>query len=260
MAIFGDPFRRFLLSPPTYRIFPGSTALMDWLETPNSHIFKINVPGYSKEEIKVQVEDGNVLVIRAEGGGKEREKEESQGKDTVWHVAERGAGRGDFSREIELPENVKVDQIKAQVENGVLTVVVPKDSTPKPNKWVVLGYAAAAEAIMILFLTLPGLDFLRKGLISVIQKLLKPFLSVVPFCIFLLMDIYWKYETRPSCESHTCSPSEHLLHEKSIMKSQRNVLLIFSALIFYWLLYSVTGLVVRLDQLNKRLDMLKSRD
>ncbi|GMP32489.1 hypothetical protein CsSME_00006222 [Camellia sinensis var. sinensis] len=117
MAIFGDPFRRFLLSPSTYRIFPGSTALMD-----------------CKEEIKVQVEDGNVLVIRAEGGGKEREKEESQGKDTVWHVAERGAGRGDFSREIELPENVKVDQIKAQVENGVLTVVVPKDSTPKPNK------------------------------------------------------------------------------------------------------------------------------
>ncbi|KAI8017909.1 hypothetical protein LOK49_LG04G01506 [Camellia lanceoleosa] len=113
---------------------------------------------------------------------------------------------------------------------------------------------------MVLFLTLPGLDFLRKGLISVIQKLLKPFLSVVPFCIFLLMDIYWKYETRPSCESHTCSPSEHLLHEKSIMKSQRNVLLIFSALIFYWLLYSVTGLVVRLDQLNKRLDLLKSRD
>lgn len=79
----------------------------------------------------MQVEDGNILVVRAEGAG----KEESQGKDkdVVWHVAERGGGRGDFSREIELPENGKLDQIKAQVENGVLTIVVPKDSSPKPS-------------------------------------------------------------------------------------------------------------------------------
>ncbi|KAL6993253.1 hypothetical protein U1Q18_011368 [Sarracenia purpurea var. burkii] len=131
MALFGDPFRRFFWSPSIYRTLPGSTALMDWFETPNAHIFKINVPGYGKEDIKVHVDDGNVLVIRAEGG---KEKEESQGKDTVWYVAERGGGRGDFSREIELPENVKVEQIKAQVENGVLTIVVPKDSSPKPNK------------------------------------------------------------------------------------------------------------------------------
>lgn len=81
----------------------------------------------------MQVEGGNVLVVRAEGAG----KEESQGKDKdgVWHVAERGGGgRGDFSREIELPENVKLDQIKAQVENGVLTIVVPKDSSPKLSR------------------------------------------------------------------------------------------------------------------------------
>ncbi|XAR73556.1 hypothetical protein NMG60_11007557 [Bertholletia excelsa] len=129
MALFGDPFRRLLWSPPIYRNLPGSTALMDWLESPNAHMFKINVPGYNKEDIKVHVEEGNVLVIRAEGA-----KGESPEKDTVWHVAERGPGNGDFSREIELPENVKVDQIKAHVENGVLTVVVPKNSTPKPSK------------------------------------------------------------------------------------------------------------------------------
>uniref|UniRef100_A0A5B7BL85 Uncharacterized protein n=1 Tax=Davidia involucrata TaxID=16924 RepID=A0A5B7BL85_DAVIN len=130
MAFFGDPFRRSFWSPPIYRTLPGSTALMDWLESPNAHIFKINVPGYKKEDIKVQVEDGNILVIKAEGGGEEF----SQGKDTVWHLAERGTGKGDFSREIELPENVKVDQIKAQVENGVLIIFVPKDSSPKPSK------------------------------------------------------------------------------------------------------------------------------
>ncbi|KAF8389960.1 hypothetical protein HHK36_024480 [Tetracentron sinense] len=127
-------------------------------------------------------------------------------------------------------------------------------------EWVVLGYAAAAEAIMVILLTLPGLDRLRKGLIAVTRNLLKPFLSVVPFCLFLLMDIYWKYETRPSCEGQSCTPTEHLRHQKSIMKSQRNALLIAFALIFYWLLFSVTNLAVRLEQLNQRVDKCKANE
>ncbi|XP_048229460.1 15.7 kDa heat shock protein, peroxisomal [Ricinus communis] len=128
-GIYSHPFRRLFLNPPIFREWSGSTALLDWLETSSAHIFKLNVPGYSKEEIKVQVEEGNILHIKAEVG-----KEEERGKDIVWHVAERGTGKRNFSREIELPENVKVDQIKAQVENGVLTIVVPKDSAPKPSK------------------------------------------------------------------------------------------------------------------------------
>ncbi|RXH68485.1 hypothetical protein DVH24_030818, partial [Malus domestica] len=88
------------------------------------------IPPYSrKEDIKGQIEEGNILQMKGEGG-KERE-EAHAAKDTVWHVAERGTGKGDFSREIALPENVKVDQIKAQVENGVHTIVVPKDTTPQ---------------------------------------------------------------------------------------------------------------------------------
>ncbi|XP_047333184.1 uncharacterized protein LOC124936709 [Impatiens glandulifera] len=128
-------------------------------------------------------------------------------------------------------------------------------------EWVVLGYAAAAEAIMVLLLTIPGLNALRKGLVAVTRNLLKPFLSIVPFCLFLLMDIYWKYETRPNCESSdSCTPTEHLRHQKSIMKSQRNALLIAAALTFYWLLYSVTHLVVRVEQLNQRVQRLKNQE
>ncbi|XP_050270038.1 15.7 kDa heat shock protein, peroxisomal [Quercus robur] len=129
-AFFGYPFRRFFLSPTIFREWSGSTVLMDWLESPNAHIYKINVPGYSKDNIKVQIEDGNVLHIKGEGG----KEEQHNAKDTVWLVAERGTGKEEFSREIELPENVKVDQIKAQVENGVLTITVPKDTTQKSSK------------------------------------------------------------------------------------------------------------------------------
>lgn len=80
----------------------------------------------------MQIEEGNVLSIRGE-----RLKEEKEGKENlVWHVAEREAfsGKGEFLRRIELPENVKVDPIKAHVENGLLTVVVPKDTSPKSSK------------------------------------------------------------------------------------------------------------------------------
>ncbi|KAL8150754.1 hypothetical protein V2J09_020562 [Rumex salicifolius] len=126
-------------------------------------------------------------------------------------------------------------------------------------EWVMLGYAAGAEAIMVLLLTIPGLDSLRKGLIAVTRNLLKPFLSIVPFCLFLLMDIYWKYENRPSCEADSCTPTEFLRFQKSIMKSQRNALLIAAALVFYWILYSVTALLVKMDELNQRIERMKSR-
>ncbi|XP_072952845.1 uncharacterized protein [Typha angustifolia] len=128
-------------------------------------------------------------------------------------------------------------------------------------EWVVLGYAAGAEAIMLLLLTLPGFDGLRRGMIAAVRSALKPMLSVIPFCLFLLLDIYWKYETRPTCDQeHACTPAEHLRHQKSIMKSQRNALLIAAALILYWLLFSVTSLVVRLEQLNQRVEKLKRQE
>lgn len=85
------------------------------------------------------MEEGNILVIKAEGKKEVLEGSgEGKEKDVVWHVAERGVGitgkAAGFSREIELPEDVKVDQIKASVENGVLTVMVPKDTAPKHSK------------------------------------------------------------------------------------------------------------------------------
>lgn len=116
----GSPFRRLLYARP----YASATAAMDWLETPTSHIIKINVPGLGKDDVKVQVEDGNVLSVRAAA----KEKSEEEKAETVWHVAERG--KPEFAREVALPEHVKVEQIRAGVENGVLTVVVPKEPAP----------------------------------------------------------------------------------------------------------------------------------
>ncbi|RLN19639.1 17.9 kDa class I heat shock protein-like [Panicum miliaceum] len=100
-------------------------ARIDWKETPEAHVFKADVPGLKKEEVKVEVEDGNVLQISGE-----RNKEQEEKTDT-WHRVERSSGR--FLRRFRLPENAKTEQISASMENGVLTVTVPKEEVKKPD-------------------------------------------------------------------------------------------------------------------------------
>ncbi|CAO2834462.1 unnamed protein product [Amaranthus hypochondriacus] len=98
---------------------------IDWKETPEAHIFKADLPGVKKEEVKVEVEDGRVLQISGE-----RSKEQEE-KNDKWHRVERSSGK--FMRRFRLPENAKMDEIKANMENGVLTVTVPKNEEKKPE-------------------------------------------------------------------------------------------------------------------------------
>uniref|UniRef100_A0ACD5WZK4 Uncharacterized protein n=1 Tax=Avena sativa TaxID=4498 RepID=A0ACD5WZK4_AVESA len=117
----------FLSSPRTSSsetaAFAG--ARIDWKETPEAHVFKADVPGLKKEEVKVEVEDGNILQISGE-----RNKEQEEKTDT-WHRVERSSGK--FLRRFKLPENAKAEQVKASMENGVLTVTVPKEEVKKPD-------------------------------------------------------------------------------------------------------------------------------
>ncbi|XP_057442477.1 18.2 kDa class I heat shock protein-like [Lotus japonicus] len=129
-----DPFSQELWDP--FEGFPVSnssacetTAIantrVDWKETPEAHVFSVDLPGLKKEEVKVEVEDGSVLQISGE-----RSREQEQ-KDDKWHRVERSSGK--FMRRFRLPENAKMDQVKAAMENGVLTVTVPKEEEKKPE-------------------------------------------------------------------------------------------------------------------------------
>ncbi|OAY79302.1 16.0 kDa heat shock protein, peroxisomal [Ananas comosus] len=133
-VFFGSPFRRLFWSPSVLGEWRGSSAAgaMDWIETPSSHILKINVPGFGRDDIKVQLEEGNVLSIRGEGSSSSAAGKEEASKEWEWHVAERG--KGEFAREIALPDNAKAENIKASVDNGVLTIVIPKEPIPAKPK------------------------------------------------------------------------------------------------------------------------------
>ncbi|KAI4299473.1 hypothetical protein L6164_032933 [Bauhinia variegata] len=130
-----DPFQDFpfisstALSAPRSELASETAAIantrIDWKETPEAHVFKADLPGLKKEEVKVEIEDGNVLQI---SGQRSREKED---KNDTWHRVERSSGQ--FLRRFRLPENAKVDHVKASMENGVLTVTVPKQEIKKPD-------------------------------------------------------------------------------------------------------------------------------
>nr|GMD24282.1 18.1 kDa class I heat shock protein-like [Ipomoea batatas]GMD67136.1 18.1 kDa class I heat shock protein-like [Ipomoea batatas] len=121
-----DPFEGlFSPSSPASEASAFAAARVDWKETPEAHIFKADLPGVKKEEVKVEVEDGRVLQI---SGERSKEKEE---KNDKWHRIERSSGK--FLRRFRLPENAKMDEVKAGMENGVLTVTVPKIQVKKPE-------------------------------------------------------------------------------------------------------------------------------
>ncbi|XP_072974754.1 16.9 kDa class I heat shock protein 3-like [Typha angustifolia] len=130
---FWDPFDGFPFNPlsfPRPSSSPTETsafasARIDWKETPNAHVFKADLPGLKKEEVKVEVEEGNVLVV---SGERTREQEE---KTDTWHRVERSGGK--FLRRFRLPENAKMEEAEADMENGVLTVTVPKAELKKPE-------------------------------------------------------------------------------------------------------------------------------
>nr|XP_010910937.1 uncharacterized protein LOC105036913 [Elaeis guineensis] len=126
--------------------------------------------------------------------------------------------------------------------------------------WVLLGYAVAAEAVMLLLLTIPGLESLRVGLVTAVRGTLKPLLLLLPLCLFLMVQVYWQCVCWPAVASeHGCTHSDNLQHEKSLVESNLNAILIATAFLLYWLLFSITNLLVRVHQLGQQLETLKMK-
>ena len=132
-----DPFSLDVWDPLKDFQFPSSlsstshdnsafvSTRVDWRETPEAHVFKADLPGLKKEEVKVEIEDDRVLQISGE------RSYEKENKNDTWHRVERSSGK--FMRRFRLPENAKMDHVKASMENGVLTVTVPKEEVKKAD-------------------------------------------------------------------------------------------------------------------------------
>lgn len=130
-----DPFsimRDLMRFDPFGVMMPFQAAERMWTpqfevrETNDAFLFTADVPGLKEDDLEVHL-TGNRLAI---SGKREREEEEREG-DTVY-AYERSFGS--FHRAFTLPDNADTDHVRAELEKGVLTLVVPKRPGAQPKK------------------------------------------------------------------------------------------------------------------------------
>jgi HSP20 family protein len=91
---------------------------VDILENEKGYEVNLAVPGLTKEDFKIDLND-NFLTISGE------RKFTKEKKDNNLHVVE--TQYGNFSRSFSLPENVDASKIQASYNNGILEIFIPKD-------------------------------------------------------------------------------------------------------------------------------------
>ncbi|MFN2439556.1 MAG: Hsp20/alpha crystallin family protein [Chitinophagaceae bacterium] len=92
------------------------------------------VPGYKKEDFKVNIDD-DVLTISAE-----KKSESTENGDNNKQYSRREYSYSSFTRSFRLPENAKDDEISASYNDGILKLTIPKtENQVKAKKEIPIG-------------------------------------------------------------------------------------------------------------------------
>ncbi len=117
-----DPFREMA---PSFVETAAFAPAFDVKETAEGYQFRADVPGVLDKDIEV-TRTGNRLTV---SGKRESEKEQ---KGDTFYACERTYGS--FMRAFTLPEGIDGEHIRAELKDGVLTVLVPKTPAAQPQK------------------------------------------------------------------------------------------------------------------------------
>jgi HSP20 family protein len=120
----------------------GFAPLVDVIDREGEFVLKAELPGIKPEDVDLEIHD-NVLTLRGER--KFEHKDERQG----YHRVERRYGT--FTRSFVLPEGVDAGAISAGIDQGVLTVSIPKAPTVQPRKIAVKPASGLVEKAKNLF-------------------------------------------------------------------------------------------------------------
>jgi HSP20 family protein len=115
--LFNDTFSQFPVNPSPL-LAAVSSPNLDVREEKDHYTVRIDMPGASKESIKVSVE-GRLLTISGDRTTLNETKESDK-------VVRSERSMAEFVRTVELPGPVKADSVDAKYDNGVLTVTLPK--------------------------------------------------------------------------------------------------------------------------------------
>ena len=101
-----------------------SSLAIDMYQTDGEIVVKAAMPGIKADEVQIDV-TGDVLTIKGEM------KHEEETKEKAWHIREHRWGA--FERSLRLPTDVVADKAKADFDNGILTITLPKSEEVKPK-------------------------------------------------------------------------------------------------------------------------------
>lgn len=109
----------------------GGENLRQWFpvtdvsETPEALTLRLEVPGLSRDQLKISVEN-NTLTVRGE------KTQETSSEDETFHRTERSFGA--FERSFSLPPYVDTEDVKAALQDGVLVITLPRRAEAKARE------------------------------------------------------------------------------------------------------------------------------
>jgi HSP20 family protein len=117
--LFDDAFTR-----PLSLSAVSALPAIDLYQTADEVVLKATLPGLKTEDVQISV-TGDVLTLRGEF------KQQDAKEEATWHIREQRFGS--FERSVLLPTEVQTDKARADFENGILTVTLPKAEAVKPR-------------------------------------------------------------------------------------------------------------------------------
>jgi HSP20 family protein len=119
-----DPFREMAPLWAAERA-EGFAPAFEVKETREGYVFKADLPGIKESDLEITMTGSRLSV----SGKREAEKEE---KSDTFYTYERSYGS--FARAFTLPEGIDAQHVRAELKDGVLTLVVPKKPEVQPQK------------------------------------------------------------------------------------------------------------------------------
>lgn len=117
-------------------VAPVSNPRFDISETEADVEVQTDVPGFKPDEIDIEVRDDMLTICGEHSEEKKTDEKDKKSKGRTYHRIERSSGS--FSRSVWLPCDVDAENVKAVLNDGVLTVTLPKTSEGKTCKIKVL--------------------------------------------------------------------------------------------------------------------------
>ena len=114
-SVFGDLFDTDFVPKSNY-----TAPAINVKESDKAYTVELAAPGMKKEDFNVHINDEGNLIIKMES------KQEHKEEDKNTRYLRREFSYSKYEQTLILPDDVKKDDIKAHVENGVLTVELPK--------------------------------------------------------------------------------------------------------------------------------------